>query len=129
MSEIRAQYIYTKNAQNQLVRHLLHPQTEAAAIIDLFPALDSFSDQYIKPIIDQKISGIELIEGPQGPAGADGRTFSTLGRFDTLLELLHWYPTGQEGEAWSVGPESGPTTVFVWDVHEEVWKKNRERDE
>lgn len=69
-------------------------------------------------------AGAQGPQGPQGPAGAagmDGRSFTVKGRYETLLDLQTDYPTGQEGDAWSIG-SIGYNVVYVWDINDAAWK-------
>lgn len=60
-------------------------------------------------------------DGAQGPAGADGTSFTLLGRYDTLSELTAAHPTGSEGEAWAVG-SAEDNAVYLWDVDAQAWR-------
>ncbi len=52
--------------------------------------------------------------------GADGTSFTVLGRYDTLAALKAAHPTGSEGEAWAVGtPEDND--IYLWDVDAGDW--------
>lgn len=52
--------------------------------------------------------------------GADGTSFTVLGRYDTLAALKAAHPAGSEGEAWAVGtPEDND--IYLWDVDAGDW--------
>ena len=52
--------------------------------------------------------------------GADGTSFTVLGRYDTLAALKAAHPAGSVGEAWAVGaPEDND--VYLWDVDAGDW--------
>lgn len=66
--------------------------------------------------------GVPGIQGVPGADGADGRSFTILGRYETLEALEEAQPTGQEGDAWAVGP-AGAASVFVWDTAHAGWQE------
>ena len=53
--------------------------------------------------------------------GADGTSFTVLGRYDTLAALKAAHPTGSEGDAWAVG-SAEDNDIYLWDVDAEDWK-------
>lgn len=52
--------------------------------------------------------------------GADGTSFTVLGRYDTLDELTSDHPTGGEGEAWAVG-SAEDNDIYLWNVDTQTW--------
>lgn len=58
--------------------------------------------------------------GAAGPAGEDGTSFSILGRYSTLDELMAAHPTGSEGDAWAVG-STADNDIYLWDVDTAAW--------
>lgn len=52
--------------------------------------------------------------------GADGTSFTVLGRYDTLAELKAAHPTGSEGDAWAVG-SAEDNDIYLWDVDTAAW--------
>lgn len=52
--------------------------------------------------------------------GADGTSFTVLGRYDTLDELTSDHPTGGEGEAWAVG-SAEDNDIYLWNVNTQTW--------
>lgn len=58
--------------------------------------------------------------GPQGEAGADGRSFTVKGIYGTLEDLETAHPVGEAGDAYAVGTES-ENSVYIWDVDTEAW--------
>lgn len=58
--------------------------------------------------------------GAAGPAGEDGTSFSILGRYSTLDELMAAHPTGGEGDAWAVGSATD-NDIYLWDVDTAAW--------
>lgn len=58
--------------------------------------------------------------GSRGPAGADGRSFTILGIYPTLLTLQTAHPTGEDGDAYAVGTADN-NTVYLWDVDKASW--------
>lgn len=65
--------------------------------------------------------GPQGVMGPQGERGIEGRSFVVLGRFDTETDLLNEHQTGEEGNAYSIGPDGGPTVVYLWDTSANEW--------
>lgn len=59
-------------------------------------------------------------QGERGPAGADGRSFTVLALYPTLLELQQDHPAGEAGDAYAVG-SSAENTVYIWDTEEAAW--------
>lgn len=53
--------------------------------------------------------------------GADGASFTVLGRYDTLEALKAAHPTGSEGEAWAVG-SADDNDIYLWDLDTQDWK-------
>lgn len=56
----------------------------------------------------------------QGPAGADGASYTVLGLYATLAALEAAHPTGSKGDAWFVGTADS-NTVYQWDVDKSQW--------
>lgn len=52
--------------------------------------------------------------------GADGTSFTILGRYDTLEALKAAHPTGTEGDAWAVGSATD-NDIYLWDVDTAAW--------
>ncbi len=52
--------------------------------------------------------------------GADGTSFTILGRYDTLSDLQAAHPTGSEGDAWAVGSATD-NDIYLWDVDTAAW--------
>lgn len=81
---------------------------------------------------DQGVAGPVGATGPQGPAGpagpqglrgedgADGRSFTILSRYDTLLALQNAHPQGEAGDAYAVGTVDD-FIVYHWDVEAGNW--------
>lgn len=68
--------------------------------------------------------GIQGVQGPQGVAGkdgADGKSFTILGMYATLQELLAAHPTGNAGEAYAVGTAAS-NTVYNWNTGKSIWE-------
>lgn len=68
--------------------------------------------------------GIQGIQGPQGVAGkdgVDGKSFTILGMYATLQELLAAHPTGSAGEAYAVGTAAS-NTVYNWNTETSIWE-------
>ena len=68
--------------------------------------------------------GIQGIQGPQGVAGkdgVDGKSFTILGMYATLQELMAAHPTGSAGEAYAVGTASS-NTVYNWNSEKSIWE-------
>lgn len=59
-------------------------------------------------------------QGPKGDPGEDGTSFSVLGRYSTLDELMDAHPTGSEGDAWAVGSAEN-NDIYLWDVDTAAW--------
>ena len=59
--------------------------------------------------------------GPQGEPGRDGTSFTVLGRYGTLDELMAAHPAGSEGDAWAVG-SAEDNDVYLWDVDAQTWR-------
>jgi len=53
--------------------------------------------------------------------GKDGTSFTVLGRYDTLDELMAAHPAGSEGDAWAVG-SAEDNDVYLWDVDAQTWR-------
>lgn len=53
--------------------------------------------------------------------GADGTSFTVLGRYGTLDELMAAHPAGSEGDAWAVG-SAEDNDVYLWDVDAQAWQ-------
>ncbi len=58
--------------------------------------------------------------GLQGEPGKDGKDFVILGCFETLNDLMQAHPTGEAGQAWTVGSAAN-NSVYLWDVTTEAW--------
>lgn len=68
--------------------------------------------------------GIQGVQGPQGVAGkdgADGKSFTILGMYATLQELLAAHPTGNAGDAYAVGTAAS-NTVYNWNTEKSIWE-------
>ena len=68
--------------------------------------------------------GIQGVQGPQGVAGKDGidgKSFTILGMYATLQELLAAHPTGSAGEAYAVGTAAS-NTVYNWNTGKSIWE-------
>ena len=68
--------------------------------------------------------GIQGVQGPQGVAGkdgADGKSFTILGMYATLQELLAAHPTGDVGDAYAVGTAAS-NTVYNWNTEKSIWE-------
>lgn len=52
--------------------------------------------------------------------GADGTSFTVLGRYDTLAALKAAHPAGSEGDAWAVGSAEN-NDIYLWDVDAGDW--------
>ena len=120
MPVIRRQTVYRGI---QKLKQIIHPQTEAAAIVDLPEALDAYKEQFIDPDIREKI---RLIELTPGPPGIDGASFTVLSRYATLSDLSTVHPVGKAGDAYFIGPEIQPgedraNPVYMWDADREEW--------
>ena len=74
----------------------------------------------VGPQGSQGIQGIPGPIGPQGPAGKDGTSFDIWGKFETLAELKSIHPTGEVGEAYSVGIVE-PYDIYTWSKDENDW--------
>ena len=59
--------------------------------------------------------------GPQGEPGRDGTSFTVLGRYGTLDELMEAHPAGSAGDAWAVG-SAEDNDVYLWDVDAQAWR-------
>ncbi len=59
--------------------------------------------------------------GPQGEPGRDGTSFTVLGRYGTLDELMAAHPAGSAGDAWAVG-SAEDNDVYLWDVDAQAWR-------
>ncbi len=59
--------------------------------------------------------------GPQGEPGKDGTSFTVLGRYGTLDELMEAHPVGSKGDAWAVG-SAEDNDVYLWDVAAQAWQ-------
>ncbi len=53
--------------------------------------------------------------------GADGTSFTVLGRYDTLDALQAAHPVGGEGDAWAVGSAEDNDT-YLWNVDTQAWQ-------
>ena len=68
--------------------------------------------------------GVQGIQGPQGVAGkdgADGKSFTILGMYATLQELMAAHPTGSTGDAYAVGTAAS-NTVYNWNTERSIWE-------
>lgn len=52
--------------------------------------------------------------------GADGTSFTVLGRYDTLDELTSEHPSGSKGDAWAVG-SAEDNDIYLWNVTTQAW--------
>lgn len=53
--------------------------------------------------------------------GADGTSFTVLGRYDTLDALQAAHPAGSEGDAWAVG-SAEDNDIYLWNVDTQAWQ-------
>lgn len=53
--------------------------------------------------------------------GADGTSFTVLGRYDTLDALQAAHPVGSEGDAWAVG-SAEDNDIYLWNVDTQAWQ-------
>lgn len=53
--------------------------------------------------------------------GADGTSFTVLGRYDTLDALQAAHPVGGEGDAWAVG-SAEDNDIYLWNVDTQAWQ-------
>mgnify|MGYP001130678745 CR=1 FL=1 len=53
--------------------------------------------------------------------GADGTSFTVLGRYDTLDALQMAHPAGSEGDAWAVG-SAEDNDIYLWNVDAQAWQ-------
>ncbi len=53
--------------------------------------------------------------------GADGTSFTVLGRYDTLDALQAAHPAGSEGDAWAVG-SAEDNDIYLWNVDTKAWQ-------
>lgn len=53
--------------------------------------------------------------------GADGTSFTVLGRYDTLDALQAAHPAGSEGDAWAVG-SAEDNDIYLWNVDAQTWQ-------
>lgn len=60
-------------------------------------------------------------QGPTGPAGADGKSFTINGLYATLAALKAAHPTGESGDAYSVGTVNS-NTVYIWSADKNDWE-------
>jgi len=71
--------------------------------------------------------GPQGIQGPIGPQGvkgddgADGRSFTVLSLYSTLLDLQTNHPTGEAGQAYAVGTIDN-NYIYIWDVVDSEWQ-------
>ena len=68
----------------------------------------------------QGIQGPMGPQGPEGDAGTDGRSFTILALYPTLLGLQTDHPTGTAGQAYAVGSMAN-NDVYIWDVERAAW--------
>lgn len=66
------------------------------------------------------IKGETGAQGPQGAPGQDGTSFTVLGIYGSLQALQSAHPTGQAGDAWSIGTAED-NTVYIWDTEVSAW--------
>lgn len=64
--------------------------------------------------------GPQGVQGPQGAPGQDGTSFTVLGIYGSLQALQLAHPTGQKGDAWSIGTAED-NTVYIWDTEVREW--------
>lgn len=69
--------------------------------------------------VDSGFTGTET-EWLASLKGADGTSFSILGRYSTLDELMAAHPTGSEGDAWAVGSATD-NDIYLWNVDTAAW--------
>ncbi|MDY3690836.1 MAG: hypothetical protein SO072_02580 [Dysosmobacter sp.] len=68
--------------------------------------------------------GVQGIQGPQGVAGkdgVDGKSFTILGMYATLQELMAAHPIGSTGDAYAVGTAAS-NTVYNWNTEKSIWE-------
>ena len=53
--------------------------------------------------------------------GADGTSFTVLGRYDTLDALQAAHPAGSEGDAWAVG-SAEDNDIYLWNADTQAWQ-------
>ena len=59
-------------------------------------------------------------KGDPGEDGEDGTSFAVLGLYGSLQALQSAHPTGQAGDAWSVGT-ADDNTIYIWDTEVNMW--------
>lgn len=64
--------------------------------------------------------GPQGVQGLQGAPGQDGTSFTVLGIYGSLQALQSAHPTGQAGDAWSIGTAED-NTVYIWDTEVNAW--------
>lgn len=52
--------------------------------------------------------------------GEDGKSFTVLGRYGTLDDLIIAHPSGSEGDAWAVG-SAEDNDIYLWNVDTREW--------
>ena len=64
--------------------------------------------------------GPQGIQGLKGDDGADGRSFTILALYPTLLRLQEEHPTGTAGDAYAIGTKDN-NYIYIWNVEKEEW--------
>ena len=59
-------------------------------------------------------------QGPKGDPGTDGRSFTVLDLYPTLLALKEAHPAGEAGQAYAVGTIAD-NDVYIWGADESAW--------
>ena len=62
-----------------------------------------------------------FIGNVRGPQGLDGRAFTLKGQYPSLIDLKNEHPTGEEGDAWSVGSGTEDNEIYVWNSTKNDW--------
>jgi len=68
----------------------------------------------------QGVRGLKGDKGDKGDAGVDGTSFVVWGHYDTKADLDEAHPTGEKGEAYSVGIVE-PYLIYNWDLDQEAF--------
>lgn len=68
----------------------------------------------------QGVRGLKGDKGDKGDAGVDGTSFVIWGHYDTKADLDEAHPTGEKGEAYSVGIVE-PYLIYNWDLDQEAF--------
>ena len=68
----------------------------------------------------QGVRGMKGEKGDKGENGVDGTSFVVWGHYDTKADLDEEHPTGEKGEAYSVGTVE-PYLIYNWDLGQEAF--------